>query len=380
MEGKDILYLPCCHGFHSKCIGEWLKTNDTCPECRLSLANGLIFDGSILATTELEFNADRGTFSSTGSQKFHEIIKKEGGIIEVGEVNIFKKEFVKSQQYEKYEVSLIPSESNQNLSNATLMLTRPGQNNPDAIAKAINPWDDGEALYKGIKDLAFNQYTEREGLNVHFLYKNEKQLIDAFIAVLDQVHNRNESENELPFLHLSRLFATYLNLCEIRPTVLKLILPGRRGGRLSNLTVENILKDSNIYPKYIKNLTRKFQCAVENKMFLTKEMNDNIEKAWKILTKHSDMFLSSHAKEREARLGRSVSQEARIQEQEESETDLKVGDLVKKIKGKGKGETGRVVFAVSKLNRVKVRVVNSETSRIWNLQSQANYSSQGCEL
>jgi hypothetical protein len=368
MEGKDICFLPCCHGFHSKCINEWLKTNDTCPECRLSLANGLIFDGSILATTDLEFNADQGTFSSTGNQNFSEIIKKEGGVVEVGEINIFKKEFVELQQYEKYEVSLIPSASNQNFSNATLMLTRQGQNNPAAIAKAINPWDDGKELYKGIKDLVFSQYTNREGLNEHFLYSNEDELIAAFTAVLRQIQNRDQSENEHPFNHWSRIFATYLTLCEIHPTVFKLIAPGRRGGNLNHSTVENILKDANIYPKYIKNLTRKFQCAVENKMFLTKEMNDKIEKAWKLLTKHSDMFLSSHAKAREAR------RLARMREQEESETDLKVGDLVEKIKGKGKGEKGRVVFAVSKMNIVKVRVVNTETSRIWNLQSQTNYS------
>ena len=33
-KGKNTILLPCKHMFHSKCITDWLKSNNTCPMCR----------------------------------------------------------------------------------------------------------------------------------------------------------------------------------------------------------------------------------------------------------------------------------------------------------------------------------------------------------
>ena len=32
--GKQCLYLPCMHLFHSICIMHWLLDNNNCPECK----------------------------------------------------------------------------------------------------------------------------------------------------------------------------------------------------------------------------------------------------------------------------------------------------------------------------------------------------------
>lgn len=33
-EGESIKVLPCGHGYHPKCIGQWVDVSDTCPLCR----------------------------------------------------------------------------------------------------------------------------------------------------------------------------------------------------------------------------------------------------------------------------------------------------------------------------------------------------------
>ena len=32
--GNKIIYLPCCHYFHSSCIRNWLKIKNKCPYCK----------------------------------------------------------------------------------------------------------------------------------------------------------------------------------------------------------------------------------------------------------------------------------------------------------------------------------------------------------
>ncbi|GLJ31964.1 hypothetical protein SUGI_0643400 [Cryptomeria japonica] len=36
-EWKQLLQLPCGHGYHSECIAKWLGANNTCPLCRYQL-------------------------------------------------------------------------------------------------------------------------------------------------------------------------------------------------------------------------------------------------------------------------------------------------------------------------------------------------------
>ena len=32
--GNKIIYLPCCHYFHSSCIRNWIKIKNICPYCK----------------------------------------------------------------------------------------------------------------------------------------------------------------------------------------------------------------------------------------------------------------------------------------------------------------------------------------------------------
>lgn len=36
-EGETCCVLPCQHGFHRKCVFQWLKISGTCPVCRQSV-------------------------------------------------------------------------------------------------------------------------------------------------------------------------------------------------------------------------------------------------------------------------------------------------------------------------------------------------------
>jgi hypothetical protein len=36
-QGEKILTIPCCHIYHSECIKDWFKSNDTCPICKFKL-------------------------------------------------------------------------------------------------------------------------------------------------------------------------------------------------------------------------------------------------------------------------------------------------------------------------------------------------------
>jgi glutaredoxin len=36
-EGADIRKLPCSHGFHERCISDWLRVSRVCPYCRFAL-------------------------------------------------------------------------------------------------------------------------------------------------------------------------------------------------------------------------------------------------------------------------------------------------------------------------------------------------------
>ena len=35
--GEDVIFLPCFHAFHDKCIKPWLNQNHFCPVCRFEL-------------------------------------------------------------------------------------------------------------------------------------------------------------------------------------------------------------------------------------------------------------------------------------------------------------------------------------------------------
>ncbi|KAF5178649.1 E3 ubiquitin-protein ligase ring1-like protein [Thalictrum thalictroides] len=37
MTGEDLAVMPCLHVFHKECIGQWLKTTNTCPLCRFTM-------------------------------------------------------------------------------------------------------------------------------------------------------------------------------------------------------------------------------------------------------------------------------------------------------------------------------------------------------
>lgn len=36
-DKSELLFLPCCHFYHPPCIIPWIKTNITCPECRIPI-------------------------------------------------------------------------------------------------------------------------------------------------------------------------------------------------------------------------------------------------------------------------------------------------------------------------------------------------------
>ena len=358
MNEENVRYLPCCHGFHTKCINEWLKTHDTCPECRLSLANGLVFDGSILAMTDLNFNDDQGTFSSVGNQYFTEIIENKNGSVSLGSINIYKKDMAEIKQYIKTEVSLIPSRASANL-DETLLLTFPEHNHPHAIARAVNPWDNGGDLYKRIKMAAFQEHILCEGFHSKFLFENSEELFDGFANALTERGNNSSAHQR---------FETFLHLCEWR-RVSGVSVEGLYSNdawgdsQLNREFLKKILIEVNAYPKYITNLSRKFECAVENKMFIFEEMNSKIEQTWSIIQNCSEKWIANNQSEREQFLNAQMDRE------------LKLGDLVQKIKGKGKGKEGRVVFVgyANHINKLKVSVKSTETGSNWKLQSPSNY-------
>lgn len=373
MNEEGVRYLPCCHGFHTKCIDEWLKTHDTCPECRLSLANGLVFDGSIMAMTDLEYNHDNGTYTSTGNQYFTEVIENNNGIVSLGSVDIFKKDICEVKEYVKTKVSLVPS--NPNFDN-TLLLTFPEKHHPHAIARAVNQWDDNGDLYKKIKMAAFQEYIFNAGLHTRFVIKNEEDLIAAFLEAAVTSFGAEDLHHPQP----DKNFETFLDLCRIDPYFVEIMrktyieIDQRHGLRhksydeavglvekLDDL-VRRIIVGANTYPKYVTNLSQKIECAVENKIFVCDEMNSVIEATWSVIKKCSETWIEKNQKERELFLNSQIQSD-----------ELKLGDFVKKVKGKGRGGEGRVVFIASKGSKVKVRVMNNETGRNWGLQSSSNY-------
>ena len=40
-DNDDVIFLPCFHVFHTKCIKEWLKNKNFCPLCKSNVKNNL---------------------------------------------------------------------------------------------------------------------------------------------------------------------------------------------------------------------------------------------------------------------------------------------------------------------------------------------------
>ena len=40
-ENDIVINLPCMHLYHSKCIKKWFKTHNTCPICKLIIAENI---------------------------------------------------------------------------------------------------------------------------------------------------------------------------------------------------------------------------------------------------------------------------------------------------------------------------------------------------
>ncbi|MFQ6666367.1 hypothetical protein Gotur_032736 [Gossypium turneri] len=37
VEGEEVAWMPCGHGYHDGCIVKWLETNHICPLCRYEM-------------------------------------------------------------------------------------------------------------------------------------------------------------------------------------------------------------------------------------------------------------------------------------------------------------------------------------------------------
>lgn len=363
MNEKNVRYLPCCHGFHTKCIDEWLKTNDSCPECRLSIANGIVFDGSLLAMSDMYYDPDQGVYLTDGSQYFTEVFKKENGSVYFGKVNIFNKNITQPEDDElsKSSIRLIPGS---NGPYGGLMLTKEGENHPHAIAKSISPWD-GDGLYNKLKMAVFKEYIGANGLHKKYFFKNENDLISSFSRVLTSASAAAAvgRASEVPFLN--KIVSTYSELCNLDVGFVRVILSDPNPETIKK-NLRRLIKAEDLYKRYITNLGRKIQCAFETNLFILDDMNAEIRDLWETFTRSDKKWILNHEKNRK-------EEQTNLEEPIENNDTLEIGDMVKKIKGKGKGQQGRIVFIVSKLNRVKVRVRNIETGRTWGLQYESNY-------
>ena len=43
VNGENVLVLPCLHIYHTSCIKEWFKNNNTCPLCKSEITESKVY-------------------------------------------------------------------------------------------------------------------------------------------------------------------------------------------------------------------------------------------------------------------------------------------------------------------------------------------------